>query len=126
MQIANIPYNIDNMKSPAVTLLIQHYLDWQKDLGEVKSMKEFAQHIDMPEASLNRVINGKTPVSKSMLVHFAKKLKDPRFYALENLPEPDLNFERLMKVWQYIPIEKRRELREQGEKYVKEIKKKEP
>ena len=105
-------------KSPAVTLLLNHYLDWQRELGQVKTMKDFAEHINLADATLNRIMNEKIPVTNSMLVHFARELHDPRFYALENLPEPDLDFEKLMKVWQYIPAEKKRELREQGERYV--------
>jgi len=105
-------------KSPAVNLLVQHYLEWQQKLGEVKTMKEFALHLDLAEGTLNRVLNDKQPVTKSMLVHFAKKLNDPRFYALEDLPEPDIDFDKLMKAWHHIPKEKRREMREQGEQYV--------
>jgi len=109
-------------KSPAVTLLIDHYLNWQKELGDVKTMRDFAAYLDVHEGTLNRIINGKQQVSEKLAVQFAQKLHDPRFYALENLPEPDLDFEKLMKVWQYIPAEKKRELREQGESYVAENK----
>jgi len=86
-------------------------------------LKEFAMYLDIAEGTLNRMINGKQPITKHMLVRLAKKLNDPRFYTFENLPAPDLDFEKLMKVWPYIPENKRRALREQGENYVKENRK---
>jgi len=86
-------------------------------------MKDFAIHLDVHEGTLNRIINGKQDISKKLAVQFARKLGDPRFYTLENLPAPDLDFEKLMKVWPFIPENKRRALREQGESYVKENRK---
>lgn len=106
-------------KSPAVDLLEEHYIDWMKKWGR-RPLKEFAIYLDIAEGTLNRMINGKQPITSYMLVHLARKLKDPRFYAFEDLPEPDPDFEKLAKIWQYIPEDLRRELREQGEGYVAE------
>lgn len=69
-------------------LLTYHFIEYQKNAGETKKLKEFAVYLGIHEVTLNRLINGKRLAGTSMLFKLAKALNDPRFYEVANAPKP--------------------------------------
>lgn len=102
-------------------LLVENYLKWQNDLGEIKTQREFAEEVlEIHEVSYSRYFNDRRTPSKKTLIAFAERTGDPRFYDLANVPRPDPDFAALKAIWKYIPEEKRHALREQGENYAED------
>jgi hypothetical protein len=114
--IIGYPTNMPTSKS----LLLERYLQWQSEQGGRRSLREFAQYLEIHEVTLNRLMNKPIPASKQMLVHLAQKLNDPRFLDLENIPHPDPDLQTLSRLWPRLSEETRHTLREQAEKYVTE------
>ena len=105
---------VDNLKQ----LLIENFLQWQNEIGEIKYQKDFAEEVlEIHEVSYNRYLNGKRQPSLKTLISFAEKTGDPRFYDLAGIPRPDPDLEGLKALWKYIPEDKRHALLEQGEAY---------
>jgi hypothetical protein len=103
----------------AYSLLLERYLEWQSEQGGRKSLKEFAQYLEIHEVTLSRLMN-KRPATKQMLIHLAQKLNDSRFLDLENIPYLDQDLQALTKIWPHLSEEARRTLRKQGEKFADE------
>jgi transcriptional regulator with XRE-family HTH domain len=61
--------------------LFEKFLEWQKTEGEIKTQKDFADHIGISEASLNHIMSGRRPPSRKNVV--ARVLED--ILSLENL-----------------------------------------
>ena len=55
-------------------LLVENYLKWQNELGEIKTQKEFAEDVlDIHEVTFSRYFNEQRQPSKAVLVQFAEK-----------------------------------------------------
>lgn len=106
------------MTIPAKDLLLQHYLDWQKSEGRIRTLKDFAIFCGLNESYLNLVMNGKRPFTQKMAIKMAQIFDDPRFYEALDLPRPDPDLETLTHLWPTLSEEKRHAIREQAEKYL--------
>jgi len=107
------------MNNKLKELLTENFLKWQLEAGETKLQKEFAEDVlEIHAITFSRIFNGKQEATKKMMVLFAEKTGDTRFYDLAELPRPDPDLAKLKAIWKYIPVENRRTLREQGESYV--------
>jgi transcriptional regulator with XRE-family HTH domain len=108
------------MASLGTKLLLQHYLDWQKREGSVKTLKEFASFCGINESYFNLVMNEKRPFTQKMAFKLAKVLNDPQFYDVVDLPRPDPDLQALTQIWPLLDETSRHTLRKQGERYVTE------
>ncbi len=109
-----------HMKSPAAELLLEKFLDYQKEQGEIKKLKDFAAHCHISETYMNLIMNDRRPLTSKLAVHLAKVLNEPRFYDAVNIPrsdplDPDL--QALTYLWPRLTEEERHAVREQGEHY---------
>jgi transcriptional regulator with XRE-family HTH domain len=59
-------------------LLLEYYLAWQKEMGDVKSWKDFAELIGMDHVYLNKIYNGRRKAGEKTIQHLANYFKDPR------------------------------------------------
>jgi hypothetical protein len=105
------------MKLKCADLLIEKYLEWQQDLGQVRTLKNFAEHLEIHEVTLNQLINGKKSCTPKMCVHLAKKTGDTRFYDLADLPHPDPGLQEITRLWSSLSEFARTAILEQVEDY---------
>ena len=86
-------------------LLLEYYLAWQKQVGDVKTWKDFAEKIGIDNVYLNKIYNGKRKAGEKTIQQLADHFKDPRFYDAVGMdrPEPLLTYVR--RNWSSVPEE---------------------
>jgi transcriptional regulator with XRE-family HTH domain len=101
-------------------LLLEHYLAWLKEEGEVKSWKDFAETIGIDNVYLNKIYNGKRNAGEKTIKQLADYFHDPRFYDVGGIdrPEPLLNYTR--RNWGSVPDEIKNQIAEDVSKYTSE------
>lgn len=110
---------ITNVNSVLKNLLTENFLKWQLSKGEQKMQREFAEEVlGIHKVTFSRIYNGKQEVTSKMLIRFAEKTGDPRFYDLAGAPRPDMDFQYIRKVWDKLSPESRAAIREKAEEYV--------
>ena len=106
-----------NVNETCANLLTDNFLKWQKDQGQVRKLKDFADYLDIHEVTLNQLINGRKKATSKMLIHLAQKTGDIRFYDIENLPHPDPDLQTLNRLWPFLTEDSRHTILKQAEKY---------
>lgn len=109
---------INSMASLFKELLLEHFLDFQREQGERKTLREFAKFLDENETTLNLLMNEKRPPSVKKAAKYAEKTGDMRFYAAVGAPAPDPNLTYITNVWEDLPPSAQKKLAEEAEKYV--------
>ena len=101
-------------------LLLEYYLAWQKQVGEVRTWKDFAELIGMDYVYLNKIYNGKRKAGEKTLHQLANYFKDPRFYDAGGIdrPEPLLNYTR--RNWGSVPDETKRRIAKEVSEHTNE------
>lgn len=108
------------MASTQSKLILEHYLDYQRQQERQITLKEYAEHLQIHETTLNLLINDKRSISNNMAAHLAKKTGDNRFYDLKGLPHPDPIFTYVVNKWQELKPEFQRMIKDQVAKYLSE------
>lgn len=105
------------MTSDQAKLILEHYLDYQRDQERQVTLKEFAALLEIHETTLNLLINDKRQISGRMAVHLAAVLHDNRFLDLINVPHPDPLFSYVSREWPNLLPEQQAAIRDQIAKY---------
>jgi hypothetical protein len=103
-------------------LLTENYLEWQKQQGQVRKLKDFAEFLEIHEVTLNLLINGRKQATTKMLVHLANKTGDVRFYEVADLLKPDPLLNYVQQEWGELTLEQQNEIREKVERFLTENK----
>lgn len=102
--------------------LERKYLEWQQREGGRKTVKEFAAYIGVSQSTISMWWNEDRKPEGDNLRKLAEKL-GIEVYDILGIPRPDSDLLYLQSIWQDLDPEKRRILREQGEKYAAKKKK---
>lgn len=94
------------------------YLEWQKQEGGRKTVKEFAAYIGVSQSTISNWWNDDRKPEGENLQKLAAKL-GIEVYDILGVPRPDSDLLYLQSIWKELEPEKRRTLREQAEKYNK-------
>ena len=101
-------------------LLFEKFLEWQRSEGEIKTQKEFADHVGISEATLNHIMSGRRMPSRRIVEKLVVFFEDPRFYDLANIPRPDPTLFYITRHWGKVPSEVHDQIAEQIGKYTTE------
>jgi hypothetical protein len=91
--------------------LMQKFLDWQKESGELKSVTEFGKLMGIEQGHMSHYIRGKRPPTpkhkRQIIAYFGDEAvkafdEDPDFYVVQ-------------ENWEYFTPEERREMRSKAE-----------
>jgi hypothetical protein len=88
-----------NVKS----LLLEHYLAWQQQEGEIGTWKHFASMIGIDHVYLNKIYNGKRKAGEKIVQQLADYFKDDRFYDAAGLDRPDKRLAYARRNWPALP-----------------------
>ncbi|MBT3313254.1 MAG: hypothetical protein HN390_01440 [Anaerolineae bacterium] len=101
-------------------LLTENFLKWQIAQKETKTQREFAEEcLDIHKVTFSRIYNGKQPATKSMLVRFAEKTGDPRFYDIAGVPSVDPLLSYVSRSWGDLSEAQQHKIKEDIETYLK-------
>ena len=98
-------------------LLLEKYLDWQKQVGEKRNVKQFADHIGMSDKYLNLLWNAKRNPSEKVIEHLVEFFDEPRFYDVIGKKRPDPELVKLIRAWPTISEEGKKKISEQAAQY---------
>ena len=99
-----IQYTKDNKKSTPIfktdknvydecvnvkQLLLEYFLAWEKEEGEIKTWKEFAEHCGFDHIYLNKIYNGKRKAGEKTIQQLANYFRDPRYYDAAGMDRPE-------------------------------------
>jgi transcriptional regulator with XRE-family HTH domain len=101
-------------------LLLEYYLAWQKEQGDIRTWKEFAQVIGVEYVYLNKIFNGKRHAGEKTIQQLADYFQDNRFYDAADLerPEPLLSYTR--RNWGSMPDDVKHRIAEEVAHYTSE------
>ena len=101
-------------------LLFEKFLEWQKSEGEIKTQKEFADHIGISEASLNHIMSGRRPPSRKNIEYLAVFFADLRFYDCAGISRPDPRLQYINRHWGELKNDEQDRISEEFDKYTTE------
>lgn len=112
---------IHKMKTTAASLLLEHYLEYQRKVGRLLTQKDFAEeYLKIHEVTFNHLMNGRRKFTDKMAIHCYKITGDDRFLALNRLPTPN-NDEAINYVvinWDRLQDGERKAVRDQVAEYI--------
>lgn len=92
------------------------YLEWQTKQGGRKTVSEFAEWLGIAQTTASTYMHGKRKPEGDTLIRLSEKLGIEIYDSL-GLPRPDEDLYYLQSIWDQLPAEARRLLREKGEEY---------
>lgn len=92
------------------------FVEWQQKEGGRRSVADFAQWIGIKQSTLSMWWNSGVAPSGESVKLLSLKL-GLEVYDVLGLPRPDEDMHALQQIWDRLPPELRRSLREQGEQY---------
>ena len=98
-------------------LLLDHYLEWQRNRGSAAPIKAFAEYLGISETYFNLIWNGKRTPSADIIARIATKLADPRFYDVAGISRPDPVFTYVAREWPHLSHREQEAVRELIRKY---------
>ena len=102
--------------------LEQKFLEWQQREGGRRTVKEFAAYIGVSQSTISTWWNDERKPEGDNLLKLAMKL-GVEVYDVLGKPRPDSDLLYLQTIWNELPNESRRALREQAERYTHKKKK---
>jgi len=93
------------------------YLDWQREMGERKTIEEFGHYIGVSQGAVSLWMNGKREPAADSVKLLANVL-GPEVYDVLGLERPDPRLVYIQQVWSKLPLEAQADLREMAERYV--------
>jgi transcriptional regulator with XRE-family HTH domain len=107
------------MPSSLSELLFKKYMDWQRQVGERKTLKEFAEYIGIGQVYLNRIMNGRRSAGEKTIMHLAEFFHDMKFYDAVDLPRPDPALTFIIRHWGDLPVDIQTKISEEIKHYGK-------
>jgi hypothetical protein len=98
-------------------LLFKKYMEWQQELGERKTLKEFAEHIDIGNVFLNQLMNDRRSAGEKTIKHLAEFFHDLSFYDAVGIPRPDPLLTFIIKQWGSLSEDGQKKIAEEMKKY---------
>lgn len=98
-------------------LLFEYYLAWQKQIGDIKTWKEFSESIGIDHVYLNKIYNGKRNAGEKTIRHLSKYFNDPRFYDAVGLDRPEPLLTYVKRNWGSLPEEVKKKIGEEVAQY---------
>jgi hypothetical protein len=102
----------------AADLLLEKFLDYQRESGERKSAKEFALYVGIHESMLNELMSGKRVMGRRVATRLADMFNDPRFYDAVDMPRKDPRLDTIIKAWGALPEKLQNRFSEEAAKYL--------
>lgn len=102
-------------------LLLEYYLAWQKELGEIKTWKEFSEKIDLDYVYLNKIYNGRRKAGEKTIQHLANHFKDPRYYDAAGMDRPEPVTAYIRRNLGGVPDEVKKKIAEEISQYTSEL-----
>jgi len=93
------------MTSALSELLFKKYMEWQQQLGERRTLKQFSEHIGIGQVYLNQIMNGRRSAGEKTIMHLAEFFRDMNFYDAVNLPRPDPALTFIIRHWKDLPTD---------------------
>lgn len=101
-------------------LLLQYYLDWQRQRGEIGTWKQFSEEIGVEYVYLNKIFNGKRRVGEKIVQTLADYFKDQRFYDAADIERPDPLLAYTRRNWGSVPDELKQRIADEIAQYTSE------
>ena len=86
-------------------LLFEKFMEYQKNSGQRKTLKEFSEYIGVGQVYLNRLMNQKRKAGEKTIHHLADFFTDPRFYDVAKLDRPEPSLTYIKRNWGKVPNE---------------------
>jgi hypothetical protein len=83
-------------------LLLEHFLNWQRKLGERKTSKEFAAYIGISDKVFNHIFTGKREPTEEQTQLFEAVFQDIRFCEVTGRKPGDRELILLKRKWPQI------------------------
>jgi hypothetical protein len=99
-------------------LLLEHYLSWQKSLGEERTWKQFAEEIGIDHVYLNKIYNERRSAGEKTVTILAEHFGDLRFYDVVGMDRPDPELVKLRRAWGRLPDEEKKRIAEIAAPYI--------
>lgn len=96
--------------------LTKKYLAWQAELGQRKTLEDFADHLSVSRPLLSFWMNGKRVPNEENLENISLRLGN-EIYDVLDLPRPNPYLQKLNRIWQFLPEEIQKKFSEEAEKY---------
>ena len=100
--------------------MLDYYLAWQKQVGEIKTWKDFADVIGIDHVYLNKIYNGKRNAGEKTVQHLSQYFNDPRFYDAVGMDRPEALLTYTKRNWGSLPEEVKKKIAEEVSQYSKE------
>jgi hypothetical protein len=99
-----------HMTTQTETLLLEKFLDWQKESGGRKTVQEFAEYIGINYPQLNHFIAGRREPGIDNARLLAEFFHDQRFFDAIGAAREDPNFQFVRRNWGKAPPETQKQI----------------
>ncbi len=96
--------------------LTQSYLNWQAEQGEIKTLEEYAEYLDVNRSLLSFWMNGKRVPNNDACEKISAKLGND-IYDILGKPRPNPYLQIVNRVFEHLPIEMQKRFSEEAGKY---------
>ena len=86
-------------------LLLSLYLGWQEKSYNRKSLREFAEYLNVSPQTLSNYWSGKRRPSQDFANTLYEIFGDERIFEFSGLPKPDIRLVKLNRIWYELPEE---------------------
>lgn len=97
--------------------LLEHFLGWQKRLGERKTLKEFAEYLGISDKLLNHYMTGRRTPGEETTSLIYQALGDERIFDITGFDRPDMRLAFIRKNWEGFSDEEKDKVMEMLSKY---------
>jgi len=97
--------------------ITKKYLDWQANLGERKTIEEFAGYLGVSRPLLNMWMNGDRPKPGRQNIKMLVEIFGLEIYDVIGEQRPNPYLHRISQAFENLPPEKQQQLAEEAERY---------